>query len=194
VGWRRSADLDRRSQRELARNGSTHGTLHLCGVLLTSHRADLAADRVRMINRLRDVLTSVFLALEREFDFASCKRALELPTSLEGALSSTLVVNRLSGDPAASFCPVLARLDIATPCLQNPRGEVGMVPDVHASTWLAGRGRGHRARHQELGGRLQDQIQGAQGIHGLTRKRAVARPSLAGGRRLSARVEDIPIA
>jgi len=44
--------------------------------VLTGHRADLVADRVRMINRLRDLLTSVFPALEREFDFASCKGAL----------------------------------------------------------------------------------------------------------------------
>src|SRR5947207_11106545 len=48
--------------------------------LLTAHRADLIADRVRMINRLRDLLTSVFPALEREFDFASCKGALVLLT------------------------------------------------------------------------------------------------------------------
>jgi transposase len=46
--------------------------------VLTGHRADLIADRVRMINRLRDLLTSVFPALEREFDFASCKGALVL--------------------------------------------------------------------------------------------------------------------
>jgi transposase len=48
--------------------------------LLTGHRADLVADRVRMINRLRDLLTSVFPALEREFDFASRKGALVLLT------------------------------------------------------------------------------------------------------------------
>ena len=47
--------------------------------VLTGHRADLVADRVRMINR-RDLLTSVFPALEREFDFASCKGALVLLT------------------------------------------------------------------------------------------------------------------
>lgn len=46
--------------------------------VLTGHRADLVADRVRMINRLRDLLTSVFPALEREFDFSSCKGALVL--------------------------------------------------------------------------------------------------------------------
>jgi hypothetical protein len=41
--------------------------------MLTGHRADLVADRVRMINRLRDLMTSVFPALERAFDYASRK-------------------------------------------------------------------------------------------------------------------------
>ena len=48
--------------------------------LLTGHRADLVADRVRMINRLRDLLASVFPALEREFDYSSRKGALVLLT------------------------------------------------------------------------------------------------------------------
>ena len=48
--------------------------------LLTAHRADLIADRVRLINRLRDLMTSVFPALEREFDYSSCKGALVLLT------------------------------------------------------------------------------------------------------------------
>ncbi|MEU2103507.1 IS110 family transposase [Nocardia sp. NPDC019255] len=48
--------------------------------LLIGHRSDLIADRVRMINRLRDVMTSVFPSLEREFDYSSCKGALVLLT------------------------------------------------------------------------------------------------------------------
>lgn len=48
--------------------------------VLTGHRADLVADRVRMINRLRDLMTSVFPSLERAFDYASCKGALILLT------------------------------------------------------------------------------------------------------------------
>ena len=48
--------------------------------VLTGHRGDLIADRVRMINRLRDLMTSVFPSLEREFDYASCKGALVLLT------------------------------------------------------------------------------------------------------------------
>jgi Transposase len=37
--------------------------------LLTGHRADLSADWVRGVNRLRDLLVRVFPALERAFDF-----------------------------------------------------------------------------------------------------------------------------
>jgi transposase len=48
--------------------------------LLTAHRADLIADRVRTINRLRDVLTSVFPTLEQAFDYSSHKGALILLT------------------------------------------------------------------------------------------------------------------
>ncbi|HEY3750116.1 MAG TPA: IS110 family transposase [Pseudonocardiaceae bacterium] len=46
---------------------------------LTAHREDLMADWVRGINRLRDLLTSVFPGLEREFDF-STRSALILVT------------------------------------------------------------------------------------------------------------------
>jgi transposase len=48
--------------------------------VLTGHRSDLIADRVRMINRLRDLMTSVFPGLEREFDYSACKGALVLLT------------------------------------------------------------------------------------------------------------------
>lgn len=51
--------------------------------LLTVHRSDLVADRVRMINRLRDVLTGVFPALERAFDYSSHKGALVLLTGYQ---------------------------------------------------------------------------------------------------------------
>jgi transposase len=48
--------------------------------VLTGYRADLIADRVRMINRLRDLMTSVFPSLERAFDYSSHKGALVLLT------------------------------------------------------------------------------------------------------------------
>lgn len=51
--------------------------------LLTAHRTDLVADRVRLINRLRDVLTGVFPALERAFDYSAHKGALVLLTGYQ---------------------------------------------------------------------------------------------------------------
>lgn len=48
--------------------------------VLTGHRADLIADRVRAINRLRDLMTSMFPSLERTFDYSSHKGALVLLT------------------------------------------------------------------------------------------------------------------
>ncbi|MFF4978503.1 IS110 family transposase [Streptomyces sp. NPDC001046] len=51
--------------------------------LLTAHRSDLVADRVRMINRLRDVLTGVFPALERAFDYSAHKGAIVLLTGYQ---------------------------------------------------------------------------------------------------------------
>jgi transposase len=48
--------------------------------VLTGHREDLIADRVRMINRLRDLMTSVFPSLEQAFDYSSHKGALVLLT------------------------------------------------------------------------------------------------------------------
>ncbi|MEU0211320.1 IS110 family transposase [Streptomyces canus] len=53
--------------------------------LLTAHRSDLVADRVRMINRLRDVPSAVFPALERAFDYSSHKGALVLLTGFQTA-------------------------------------------------------------------------------------------------------------
>ncbi|MFF9122638.1 hypothetical protein ACF09J_04935 [Streptomyces sp. NPDC014889] len=46
--------------------------------LLTAHRTDLVTDRVRTVNRLRDVLTGMFPALERAFDYSARKGALVL--------------------------------------------------------------------------------------------------------------------
>lgn len=43
-----------------------------------AHRADLSADRVRVINRLRTTLLSYFPALERAFDFAGALGPLKL--------------------------------------------------------------------------------------------------------------------
>ena len=49
---------------------------------LTGHREDLMADWVRGVNRLRDLLTSIFPALERAFDY-STRSALVLLTGFQ---------------------------------------------------------------------------------------------------------------
>src|SRR4051794_775843 len=51
--------------------------------LLVTYRTDLVGDRVRMINRLRDVLLGYFPALERTFDFAHSRGALVLLTGYQ---------------------------------------------------------------------------------------------------------------
>lgn len=51
--------------------------------LLVGHRKDLVADRVRMINRLRDALTGIFPALERAFDYSGQRGALVLLTGYQ---------------------------------------------------------------------------------------------------------------
>lgn len=51
--------------------------------LLVTHRTDLVSDRVRMINRLRDVLSGYFPALERSFDYAHSRGALILLTGYQ---------------------------------------------------------------------------------------------------------------
>ena len=51
--------------------------------LLVTHRTDLVADRVRMVNRLRDVLSGYFPALERAFDFAHRRGAVVLLTGYQ---------------------------------------------------------------------------------------------------------------
>lgn len=96
------------------------------GVLI-GYRADLVADRVRMINRMRDLLTSVFPGLEREFDFASCKGALVLLTGYatpdairrmgEARLSRWLRQRRVRG-----YADVAAR---ARGCRQDPTHRPG---------------------------------------------------------------------
>lgn len=51
--------------------------------LLTAHRSDLVADRVRVINRLRDVLTGVFPALERSCVYSNRNGLLVLLTGYQ---------------------------------------------------------------------------------------------------------------
>ncbi|WP_328504757.1 IS110 family transposase [Streptomyces sp. NBC_00457] len=51
--------------------------------LLTAHRADLVADRVRLINRLRDALVGICPALERAFDYSAAKGPVVMLTEYQ---------------------------------------------------------------------------------------------------------------
>lgn len=51
--------------------------------LLVAHRTDLVSDRVRLVNRLRDVLSGYFPALERAFDYSNTRGALVLLTGYQ---------------------------------------------------------------------------------------------------------------
>jgi transposase len=70
--------------------------------LLTAHRADLIADRVRLINRLRDALVGICPALERAFDYSAAKGPVVLLTEYQtpAALRRT-GVQQLADWPAA---------------------------------------------------------------------------------------------
>ncbi|WP_031185630.1 IS110 family transposase [Streptomyces sp. NRRL F-5635] len=51
--------------------------------LLTAYRADLVADRVRLINRVRDTLVGISPVLERAFDYSASKGAVTMLTEYQ---------------------------------------------------------------------------------------------------------------
>jgi transposase len=51
--------------------------------VLTNHRADLIADRVRLVNRLRDLLVGICPALERAFDYSAAKGPVVMLTEYQ---------------------------------------------------------------------------------------------------------------
>ncbi len=92
VAYQGEAKTDARDAYVIAETVRHRGDLHEIDVptalvaelrLLVAHRSDLVADRVRIINRLRDVLTGYFPALERAFDFAHSRGAVVLLTGYQ---------------------------------------------------------------------------------------------------------------
>jgi transposase len=92
VAYQGEAKTDARDAYVIAETVRHRGDLHEVDVptalvselrLLVAHRSDLVADRVRIINRLRDVLTGYFPALERAFDFAHSRGAVVLLTGYQ---------------------------------------------------------------------------------------------------------------
>ncbi|MFJ8613357.1 IS110 family transposase, partial [Streptomyces sp. NPDC093675] len=51
--------------------------------VLTNYRTDLIADRVRLINRLRDLLVGICPALERAFDYSAAKGPVAMLTEYQ---------------------------------------------------------------------------------------------------------------
>lgn len=72
-------DETARARRDLPVVAATSDSLQEL-MLLAARRADLVADRVRMLNRLRSLLTSVAPPLERAFEYSTHKGALVLLT------------------------------------------------------------------------------------------------------------------
>lgn len=92
VAYQGEAKTDARDAYVIAETVRHRGDLHEVDAptalvselrLLVAHRSDLVADRVRIINRLRDVLTGYFPALERAFDFAHSRGAVVLLTGYQ---------------------------------------------------------------------------------------------------------------
>jgi transposase len=103
--------------------------------MLTGHRGDLVADRVRMINRLRDLMTSVFPALERAFDYASRKGALVLLTGY----ASPHRIRRIGHTRLAAWLrqrKVRDSADVAARAITAARAQMTVLPGQDLATSL----------------------------------------------------------
>lgn len=95
--------------------------------LLVAHRSDLVADRVRLVNRLRDVLTGYFPGLERAFDFSKHKGAVRLLTGYQTPAS----IRRLGHARLTAWLAkrkVVRAADVATTALNAANGQHTSVP------------------------------------------------------------------
>jgi transposase len=132
--------------------------------MLTGHRGDLVADRVRMINRLRDLMTSVFPALERAFDYASRKGALVLLTGY----ASPHRIRRIGHTRLAAWLrqrKVRDSADVAARAITAARAQMTVLPgQVLATSLIAELATSILALDERLG-RLDAQIAEAFGRH-----------------------------
>jgi len=132
--------------------------------MLTGHRADLVADRVRMINRLRDLMTSVFPALERAFDYASRKGALVLLTGY----ASPHRIRRIGHTRLAAWLrqrKVRDSADVAARAITAARAQMTVLPGQDLATSLIAELATSILALDERLGRLDAQIAEAFGRH-----------------------------
>ncbi len=85
---------------------------------LTAHREDLMADWVRGVNRLRDLLTGIFPALERAFDYSTRSALILLtgvqtPAAIRAAGEAGLVAFLLEHGAWRKGVPVMAATALA---------------------------------------------------------------------------------
>ncbi len=109
---------------------------------LTAHRADLMADWVRGVNRLRDLLTSVFPSLERAFDY-STRSALILvsgyqtPAAVREAGHAGLTRFLLQHGAQSRMVPALAAKAVEAAAAQTVR----LPGEASAAVLIAGMAR-----------------------------------------------------
>lgn len=103
--------------------------------LLVTHRTDMVADRVRLVNRLRDVLSGYFPALEREFDFAHSRGAAVLLTGYQTpAAIRRLGISRLHGWLARR--KVRAAGQVAHTAVEAAKAQHTTVPGEHVAAGI----------------------------------------------------------
>jgi len=109
---------------------------------LTAHRADLMGDWVRGVNRLRDLLTSVFPGLERAFDY-STRSALILvsgyqtPAAVRGAGRDELTGFLLQNGAQSRMVPAMVTKAMAAAAAQT----VQLPGEASAAVLIAGMAR-----------------------------------------------------
>lgn len=95
--------------------------------LLVGHRTDLVADRVRLVNRLRDTLTGYFPGMERAFDISNHKGALVLLTGYQ----TPAVLRRMGSSRLTSWLSkrkVRSAADVAATAIAAADGQHTTVP------------------------------------------------------------------
>lgn len=103
--------------------------------LLTRYRADLITDRVRLVNRLRDLLVGISPALERTFDYSAAKGPVVILTEYQTpAALRRIGVKRLT--TWLERRKVRAADDVATRAVEAAQAVYG-VPVV-VSAFMAG--------------------------------------------------------
>ncbi|WP_190181878.1 IS110 family transposase, partial [Streptomyces naganishii] len=95
--------------------------------LLTAHRADLIADRVRLINRLRDALVGICPALERAFDYSAAKGPVVMLTEYQ----TPAALQRAGAKQLADWLArraVRSAADVAARAVEAARSQVTALP------------------------------------------------------------------